>query len=159
MEIDEFSAENYYEGSYEMTAWNDDDIVNDGLIGEDWIDLKGCGKNSRWKFPNCMTKCPECDAEFENRDDIIAHYKETHADDTILCYLCDWPILGTNFQMHFRLLHPNDANPFHFDDGPQSEISLPPQVEESLLEVEESSPQAEESQSENEKSESETEEV
>lgn len=149
--MDAFSTENYFEGSYEMNDWNDDDVdASDGLSGEDWIDLRGCGKNSRWKFPNCMTKCPECSVEFISRSDIIAHYKENHSADTILCYLCDWPILGTNFQMHFRLLHPNDTNPFHFDAvGPQAEIS-PPQDEESLL-------QAQESQSEYEQSESETE--
>lgn len=147
--MDNFSAENYIGYCNEISDWNDD-IVNDGLNGDDWIDLRGCGKNSRWKFPSCLTKCPECSAEFSSRNDTITHYRERHSADTILCYLCDWPILGANFQMHFSLLHPNDPNPFHFD-GPQSEIP-PPQAEEL-------SPEIEESQSEPEKSESESEEV
>lgn len=143
----DLSIENDYEDSDGMNGWSDD-IVNNGL-NDDLVELNGLNTKTLWKFPSCLTKCPECSAEFDSRSDIIAHYKEEHSADTILCHLCDWPILGTNFQMHFRLLHPNDANPFHFNDGPQSEISSP-QVEEA---------QSESEKSESEKSESENDEV
>lgn len=149
-------AENFFEDDNEVTNWNDD-IVNDDLNGEenDWIQLSGCGKNSRWKFPSCLMKCPECSAEFDSRTEIIAHYKEKHSADVILCYLCDWPIYATDFRTHFRLLHPNDVNPFTFDDddakeSPQSEKSSP-QTHESSSPSESSESQIDELRLENEK--------
>lgn len=39
--------------------------------------------------------------------------------------------MGTDFQMHFRLIHPNEVNPFNFDDNVteslQTEKSQPQQ--------------------------------
>lgn len=168
-DIDDFLEENFFDDVNDVNNWNGDDAsasanANDDLgEGNDWIQLNGCGKNSCWKFPSCLTKCPECSTEFDSRTDIIAHYKEKHAADVILCYICDWPILGTNFQTHFRLLHPNDVNPFNFDnipkESPQTERSepqalefqphsdaSPPQGDASPPQTQESPPQAENSE-------------
>lgn len=90
--MDDFLAENYFEDYDEMDEMNDD-IVNDDMNGEgsDWIELSGCGKLSKWKFPSCLTTCPilTCSTEFDSRADVIGHFKERHAVDLILCYLCD----------------------------------------------------------------------
>lgn len=97
MAIDDFLTENYFEGVEDMNDLNYnetvmmDNNVNDDINGEgsDWIELSGCGKHSKWKFPSCLTKCPvlTCSAEFSSRSDVINHFKEKHSADLILCYL------------------------------------------------------------------------
>lgn len=119
---DDFPAESYCDDD-DMDEMNGDenDLANDDDNGKgiDWIELSGCQKITRWKFPVFLSKCPvlTCSSDFECRTDVIRHYKENHAADAILCYLCEWPILGSDFQMHFRLIHPNEVNPFSFDDN------------------------------------------
>lgn len=94
--MDDFSAENYFEDINETNDMNCDEIVNDDINGEgsDWIELSGCGKISKWKFPSCLTTCPvlTCSIESKSRADIIAHFKE-HSADLILCYLCVYNLL------------------------------------------------------------------
>lgn len=122
--IDDFPADycgNIDEiNSDEIMNQDESDSVSDDENGKgsDWIELSGMGKITRWKFPMLRT-CPvlTCISAFDSRTATIRHYREEHAADVILCYLCDWPVDANDFQMHFRLIHPNEMNPFNFDSS------------------------------------------
>lgn len=115
MEIEDRTDGKYFD---DIDDYDDDVDDNEFGKGSDWIELSGFGKiHTRWKFPLYITRCPvlTCSLEFCTRSATIFHYKDKHASNAILCYLCDWPILDTDFSMHFRLIHPNEVIPFHFD--------------------------------------------
>lgn len=92
--------------------------------GSDWIELYGLGHVTRWKFSQSLAKCPvsTCSADADSLGEIIQHYKEAHSQSAILCYICDWPIVATNFQNHFRIIHPNEVNPFNFDNDSNQSV-------------------------------------
>lgn len=91
-----------------------DDSINED---KDSITLRGCGFITKWNFPQHLTNCPvnKCLKKFGSRSKAIAHYKSTHANDSIYCYLCDKPIaarLRGTYRLHYNRLHPNVKNPF-----------------------------------------------
>lgn len=86
----------------------------------DLILLNGCGYKTEYKFPENQRTCPvfRCDVASESRSALIHHYKETHAENSIYCFLCCKPIVtkdGHNFRTHYRLKHKNVKDPFDFD--------------------------------------------
>lgn len=90
---------------------------------EEMVTLYGCGQATKWHFPN-ITRCPVhlCDARFGTRSDAIRHYKRCHASHSILCPICDKPIISQSpcvFVRHFKRLHPGVKVPF----GMGSQIS------------------------------------
>lgn len=61
-----------------------------------------------------------CSIKFKNRSNIIAHYRQEHAGDSILCHICDWPIKtsergGHHFITHHTKRHPNIPLPYDFE--------------------------------------------
>lgn len=92
----------------------DDDDDDD----EDLITLSGKGHITQWRFPKGLKKCPatRCDSHFEEWSDAIAHYKNQHAMDAILCTICDRPICVRhkwNFTKHYKTMHPGVTMPNH----------------------------------------------
>lgn len=97
---------------YETDDGNDEE--------SDWITLNGCSKITRWQYPPNETRCTEinCAVECGNRFAAIEHYKEQHAANMILCYICDIPIhakVSDEFERHFIENHPTTAMPFIFN--------------------------------------------
>lgn len=91
---------------------------------DDLIDLNGCGRKSRWRFPANVLKCPgarNCQQIFKTRSAVIRHYKENHTEGSILCPLCDKPIKTNStfdyYVAHYRRIHPFKKIPFVDDDG------------------------------------------
>lgn len=93
----------------------DDDDDDDAVI------LTGCGQICKWMWPKNLNKCqvPRCQANVKNRREAINHFRETHANRSILCHLCDKPINApkpSRFKYHFLSKHPNQTMPFIFDE-------------------------------------------
>lgn len=83
-----------------------------------WITLKGCGRNTYWRFPQTNV-CPSrvCLLQFSSSSECKNHYKESHAPHMILCPSCDRPIdvkLNRNFLKHHRIMHPGVKMPYEF---------------------------------------------
>lgn len=109
----------------------DDDVPQD-----DPIVLNSCGIKSHWTVPVGMLKCPtlNCQKNFETRSDLIRHFKENHAEGSILCYECQRPIRVRRFDLyiqHYRRIHPFVKVPFA--EGDQDEQS---NLEEMALQLE-----------------------
>lgn len=60
----------------------------------DVITLSGLDVITKWRFPENLSKCPvsNCSLPFDARSDAIAHYRVSHAENNILCSICDEPI-------------------------------------------------------------------
>lgn len=74
------------------------------------ITLSGCGIETKWQFPEHLTRCPIwlCTFAPSSRSNLIAHYKTEHAHRAILCDLCNKPISCADrfqFQRHFHRMH------------------------------------------------------
>lgn len=90
------------------------------------ITLSGCGQFTSWIFPD-IAQCPNasCKLEFKNRKKALDHFREVHASNAVLCFLCQKPISTrhhNDFIIHYRRIHPNKAVPYDFD----KEEKLPP---------------------------------
>lgn len=86
----------------------------------DLITLTGCGQITQWKLPEIITKCPVrgCGKPFGTRKEAIVHYKEKHARNSILCFVCAKPFVFQHphhFIQHFHTRHPSVALPFSFN--------------------------------------------
>lgn len=82
---------------------------------EDLITLSGCSRITKWKFPLNQTRCPVCRLVFVQRSDTIAHYKDRHAQGSLLCPICIKPICvrgNADFKKHYQRLHPNNELPY-----------------------------------------------
>lgn len=92
---------------------------------DDLITLSGCDHITQWRFPQNQKRCPIhlCHEEFESRSAAISHYQEQHASHSILCDICNKPILLSvkfgienphNFYNHYKRMHPNMKIPYEF---------------------------------------------
>lgn len=89
----------------------------------DLITLGGCGRITQWRYPNNLMQCPnvKCCKEFETRSNAIAHFKELHAKDAILCSICQKPIAAqyeSVFIRHWERKHPQMKMPYGFGTAP-----------------------------------------
>lgn len=87
------------------------------MAEDDLIALNACGIRTKWRIPADMQKCPtsSCQQIFKMRSDLIRHFKENHAEGSILCNLCQKPIRITQFDQyvgHYRRIHPFAKVPF-----------------------------------------------
>lgn len=85
---------------------------------DDLITLNGCGQVTQWRFPDTKI-CPvqNCRLLFGIRSDAMHHYKKRHAKVSILCPICEKPIIShkpSDFMRHFLRIHPNNETPFVF---------------------------------------------
>lgn len=88
----------------------------------DCITLSGCGYTTQWQVPKNLTRCPNkrCRKTFENRSNLIEHFKKMHADSSIYCTICECPIGGgclSNFLSHYKFMHRNVKNPLDFEEN------------------------------------------
>lgn len=84
------------------------------------ISLYACGQITHFQFPKTTKQCPvaNCRLKFEKRSDCIAHYKDLHAQGSILCPICKKPIRAhrpLNFRAHYERIHPNQQVPYDFE--------------------------------------------
>lgn len=99
---------------------------------DDLITLNGGGYLTQLRFPPNQNQCPMrlCNAVFESRSAAISHYREQHANSSVLCDACNKPIalskhLG-NIRRHYRREHPGRNIPYKYDKGietSESEVS------------------------------------
>lgn len=80
---------------------------------DDLITLRGLGKITQWKFPKNVTQCPMhcCNFKFKMRATGISHFKQLHAEHTILCTICRKIVSSRQRQQicrHFDKMHPNE---------------------------------------------------
>lgn len=99
-----------------------DDSDSSDSNASDKITLFGCGMTTKWRIPDGMTNCPvlNCHQKFKTRSTLISHYKENHANGSILCTACVPPKpirvnRSGDFIGHFERLHPNQVMPFAFN--------------------------------------------
>lgn len=83
------------------------------------ITLKGFGQTTQWEFPSDLKHCParRCGHKFDTRAQLIGHYKQTHANNYVMCHFCNWPIRALSqekFILHFEKMHANEQVPFNF---------------------------------------------
>lgn len=86
---------------------------------DDIITLSAWGIITQYQFPK-QKQCPvaNCRQNFKTRSDCIAHYKELHADGSILCPICVHPIRvprPRNFQTHYQRMHSTETVPYKFE--------------------------------------------
>lgn len=65
-----------------------------------------------------------CSIKFGIRSDAIVHYKKHHAENAVLCSICDKPICATNlsnFKLHYKKVHPNAEVPQIFNKEKNSQ--------------------------------------
>lgn len=101
---------------------------NEAEDDDDAIILTGCGQISQWIWPEHLTKCQvrTCHSNIKSRREAIKHFRDTHANVSILCPLCDKPIHAPSpyqFKRHFHRSHPNCEIPFVFNGSDQSAMS------------------------------------
>lgn len=105
------TANNSHDGGKSKTVHDDDD---------DLITLRACGHITKWRMPADMLKCPvlNCQQVFKQHLSLVTHYKENHADGSLLCALCDKPLRvyagGNDYIKHYQIKHPNHKIPFEF---------------------------------------------
>lgn len=115
-------------------------IVQMDFEEEDWITLSGGGHITQWRFPKYSSACPVlgCRIQFRNRSEAIAHYKERHAMNAILCSICDKPIRidtkPNGFIDHYQRLHPNVNLP-NFDEIQEEKISISKKQQQQIINV------------------------
>lgn len=90
---------------------------------DDLILLGGCGQITQWQFPEELAQCPveKCGIPFIVRSDAIIHYKNHHADKSIYCSICDWPIYAErskDFKEHYYTKHPDVDFELNFGEIP-----------------------------------------
>lgn len=96
---------------------------------DDLITLSGFGQTTYWIFPSNITHCPvgRCKAVFEERFQAIQHYKQSHADISIVCPKCDRPVVARkrkDFLTHYARRHPGEEPPLSNPDAnPNSSMS------------------------------------
>lgn len=101
-----------------INAADDDAGKNSGDIkDDDIITLSGYGHTTKWRVPPDMNKCPvmKCQQVFKLRSDFLQHYKGQHAENSILCDLCDKPLCvyrAIDWNRHYQKLHPSHKIPF-----------------------------------------------
>lgn len=86
---------------------------------DDVVILTGCGHISRWIWPKNLNKCQvrNCHANVKNRREAINHFRETHAQVSILCPLCVKPIYAPSpytYKRHHDRIHVNMTMPYDF---------------------------------------------
>lgn len=104
-------------------------VKNDSDKEDDLITLGGFGQTTYWIFPSNITHCPvgRCKAVFEERSQAIRHYKQSHADMSIVCPKCDRPVVARqrkDFLIHYARRHPGEEPPHsNSDANPSSSMS------------------------------------
>lgn len=101
-------------------------MTNDKSIADqsedDLITLNGCGQVTKWRFSKNLKQCPVngCNLKFATRQEAIAHYKMTHAKNSIYCAICAKPICSSKpgqFRIHYGRMHPNEKVPFNLGEA------------------------------------------
>lgn len=56
-----------------------------------------------------MTSCPhqKCSRRFANRMDAKRHYVQAHARNSVLCTICDKPVVASYYEGHYKRRHTN----------------------------------------------------
>lgn len=95
---------------------------------DDMITLRGCGRITKWRFPQNSKRCPvrTCHKNFGFRADAIQHYKRCHAPHSILCPICSKVIVVRGrykFIQHCTRTHPDKKIPFGLDAHTSSKVS------------------------------------
>lgn len=90
--------------------------TNKAEAHDDVVILYGYGRVMKWRWPDGLKRCPvlRCSDNSDNRAELIRHYRDTHADYSTLCELCNKPFSvqdPINFQRHYISKHPNVAVP------------------------------------------------
>lgn len=70
----------------------------------------------------------DCLLECGTNSAAIIHYKEEHASNAILCYICDRPIYAKqpkDFQIHYDTTHPDADMPFIFNSMKKTNVKKP----------------------------------
>lgn len=98
-----------------------DDVEENEKVSDDFIAIGRGTYKKLWKFP--MTNiCPKfkCAHLFSSRSTAMIHYREKHADDSILCEICVKPVGKSYLIGHFNKVHPQHPLPAlpteHFSD-------------------------------------------
>lgn len=92
------------------------------------ITLKAHGVVTHWEFPKRLRTCPitSCRKFSDDRSGAIDHFKLQHAENSILCSLCNKPVYckqKSHYASHYRSLHP-EVKQIPFDFGQQREHSM-----------------------------------
>lgn len=93
------------------------DLVDDN-VEDDLITLGELTQyeNTVWKFAKTLN-CPvrSCASKFSTRNLAIKHYRENHAMHSVLCKICDHPIMlmmgPHHLDTHYHRLHPTVTPP------------------------------------------------
>lgn len=101
---------------------SDDSNNSKNTTDEDTIKLYDCGITTKWRVPDGLTKCPvlSCQQEFKMRSTLMSHYKEKHANGSILCAACVPPRpirvnhCSRDYINHYERQHPDHVMPFVF---------------------------------------------
>ncbi|XP_031628229.1 uncharacterized protein LOC116344008 isoform X3 [Contarinia nasturtii] len=96
---------------------------------DDLITLNSNGIETQWRFPPNMNYCPvlNCRIQFGIRYDAVQHYKKRHANQAILCNICNKPISTKStyeFKKHYSKLHPNTDLPYGLTELPPKPCGL-----------------------------------
>ncbi|XP_031628721.1 uncharacterized protein LOC116344364 isoform X2 [Contarinia nasturtii] len=84
---------------------------------DDIIPLVARGIETYWSFPKSTGNiCPigVCKLKCASREDAINHFKDQHANHSVLCSICDKPISvrsNADYKLHYQRLHPNKRVP------------------------------------------------
>ncbi|XP_031628317.1 uncharacterized protein LOC116344075 isoform X2 [Contarinia nasturtii] len=92
---------------------------------DDLITLNGCGIQTKWRYPKNIKHCIvlRCDSKFGTHKKAIDHYKEQHAEKSILCPICIKPIVSKDqkpFIRHYERVHPTEQIPYFHNKAKQS---------------------------------------
>lgn len=114
------------DGDNDVVDNDDDSDSSKDDADEDVITLNAFGIQTKWRIPSGLLKCPvnNCQQDFKTRSTLVSHYKEKHANGSILCKICDKPLRvlknKRDYIIHFERLHPNHKIPFDFDIKPRN---------------------------------------
>lgn len=73
-------------------------------------------ENAEWQFPDTV-RCPyrSCSRIFDTRSNTIEHYRKTHAKHSVLCKICNYPLMlmkgAHHFKSHYMRKHPSMPPP------------------------------------------------
>lgn len=115
--FDQASSSTASKDSKDDAVDNTDSDSSEDDTDEDVIILNGCGIRTKWRLPSGLLKCPflTCQQNFKIRTALVSHYKENHANGSILCKICEKPIRTTQsskYITHFKRIHPNHKVPY-----------------------------------------------
>lgn len=102
----------------------------------DMITLTGWGMRSIWQFQISQSNCPDqgCTIKLKNRSVAMSHFKKVHALNSVLCHICNIPILinpPINYKRHFQRFHPHMKMPQKYINMMQQKIQQSKKIQRS----------------------------